>query len=689
MEEKNYQTLKAKDAEEFFKLIEFRKYDDAWALISPYMEADAFKAKSDKALFIAVSAMADWFAYAQMKPEANRLIDTDENEADALDTPLAVFFLSLKAMEEESDAEMHRLIGKALAIAENADDRSAIACAHIMLGDISDDDIEKYYNKAAEALREAYGDDDWRTILSESEAETFNAYDDCRKSIRVLEDLVSRAEETDKTGLLKARVLMSLAEVYQEDEQTEKSTECQEEAYHLYSQHGIETSEILSNLVMNLLAIGKYKKAEELAESNYETLREKYGDTDERTLQAYQPRLEVQRIKGDDGKLLSLAREHYDLLLQTKASLSSSVIAVYPILYALRKQEKTKESIDALITSFCELDAAFSGRRMEIMGLFIRFIFSIIKNTEITIPAFLSLKEKYSGDDEMQINIDFSLSALYSGLKRYDEAIETCQAAVELSEKHYGKDSIEYAKALKNLALMYYEGGNKKRAVRYMRQAIGAYEGKDLKLMDIDDVNTMHVAIASYDMDTENYEEASRHWMIAYEHFHETGKDEDALHMMENYASAISNLDRFDEAIECYRKIYDERKLNNDDESDIAFTASNLATAYSNIDEHEKSYRFFMESYEIYRKIEGKSSREANDSLISAAKELHYMGHDKDALLLASKAYNSLAAEDTDLKKDCLSVLFICNDSLGNRKKAKEYIDKMHRQFPETDYEDN
>lgn len=78
--------------------------------------------------------------------------------------------------------------------------------------------------------------------------------------------------------------------------------------------------------------------------------------------------------------------------------------------------------------------------------------------------------------DPMQVIVQNELGNLYREQKRYQEAVESYQAAGRVILIHFGEQCLEYADILANIAGIYYETGEYEQAVTQYERAIGIYK---------------------------------------------------------------------------------------------------------------------------------------------------------------------------------------------------------------------
>ncbi len=678
MAERNYKTFIETDLEEIIRKTVLERRKEAAGVLIEYTETEAYKGKTDMPLYIGVSSLCDWFDNYTDAPSDELTYDINESYASSLDPALAVFFLYSKSLCTDSENEEKELLNHALEAAEDSDCKKAIALAHIALSDVDYDNETKHLETATEILTRLYGENDWRVLMTEGKL-AYSLYDN-QERIEKLTVLRKKAEACNADNAVIVSILRLLSDVYSCTEEYEKTIETLKEACALIPEDSESRGRMQSLIISKLRTLGKNEAALEFA---MDALGHITGDSTEtlaKKFNLYSQIITIRLNMNDNDGALELARAQYDLFMKydTSIGLVTFVLSASTLILAVKRAKGEEEAVALFREAFPAILSKAPDSESRIMEYFMLYLFAGLSR-ESSRKCIKALMEDCNENKALRFACLMSLKSLCKP-DEVDTALEYMQEALDCADTDGRK-----AEAMVKIGDIYYQR-NPKRPIRYMKQALDLFNKAGVNGDYEELYEHAMLVVANADMHNQDYEEASALWKKLYSYYDEAHLDQEATKMLENYAAALSSLDRYDESLECYRTAVDRRRqeTGEDAKGNLASALMNMGIALSNVDNNEEAFNMFHESYTIYSDLYGKKNREANDALIFAAKELHYLGRNKESLLLGTRAYNMLSSDDRDLKKEALSVLFITNDALGNKKKAKEFLDKLHNQFPET-----
>lgn len=685
MTEYTYETLISSDADRIFTMIQFRDYENADKLISSYEETDAFMNRKDRAFLIAVSCMRFWYSNEIGLPSGDILSSFSEDEADNLDTRTAVMFLTMKCEEASSKAVALNLAAKAYDKAKQAEDPGAIAFACQMLSDLHEEDADtmiRLRKEALDNLRKLFGEKDWRTIIAQADYSRDLCIQDSKKALSVAEQALKSATDSGNE-MLTAQVLEAVSEIYAETEEFGKSIDAMKESCEILEKLGLLQREDTDILKERYLRAGKAADALDIAISEAAEAKVQYGEESIAYASALISMLRLLHETGREEEALENARKQYDIFRSQKAGsvpLQSMVLSVSFLAFELEEAESKEECAELLASSFLDFTDIYPEEKNVLIRYYEKYIFQLISDNKILLSALSSLCGKIDKETELYATVAADLVLVYRKEGRHDEALALAISLKELGEKLHGNESVHYAASMQCLALTYLDQGNSKRAARYLRQALDIYLNNKENWANEGIITNVRQMLAAIDLDNHNYEEAIVLLQDLYGYYRKTGSVEDAIAVAEDLSIAYSSIEKWQESLECCQKAYEAYKdtAAADDPGFISLIM-NLAMAYSNADDHQKALELFMECYEKNLRVCGKDDRDTKEALLNAAKEQHYLGHDNESVLLASRTLSLLSPSDYDLKEDCYSTLFIAHDSLGNSKKSDEFKKKLNR----------
>ena len=279
--------------------------------------------------------------------------------------------------------------------------------------------------------------------------------------------------------------------------------------------------------------------------------------------------------------------------------------------------------------------------------------------------------------DSTIIEIRFFTANGYSSLGNYTRSLELNLQTLEIIEKVFGKDEVDYATNLNNIAFDYSNLGNYNKALDYnllalkLREKIFGKEHPDYAM------SLNNIALNYSDLG--DYNKAIEYNLLALEIKKKAlGKEHRSYATsLNNIALNYSKLGDYNKALEYNLLALEIKdKVFGKEHPKYALSLNNIAANYLNLGDYNKALDYNLLALVIREKAFGKQHPEYVESLSNLATNYSDLGDYKKALdnnLLALEIKEKIFGKQHPVYAESLNSLAVNFSNLGDYNKALEY----------------
>lgn len=312
------------------------------------------------------------------------------------------------------------------------------------------------------------------------------------------------------------------------------------------------------------------------------------------------------QMKDYDGTLYWMdKRQKFLQKAGEDASLSSSELVMKGLCYINNKD------YEKAVASFLQALAIQKEQGENYMPTLMR-IASCYKDMDRYDMAILYYEEvltRKSVDSEYVACLR-EISSSYKALGNYNMAIDYLNRALEPAKEIFGDRSEEYATLLNNLGIYYCELKHFDKGIELLTKALSITKTAVL----YNNLGEIYEGMGSYHKALSCFDESMR--LMG-----DFSKDESELYctVVNNKGCAYINLGEFEKGIACYEEVYDIKQKYGHKRSSIARSLNNLAVAYGNFGDTEKSLEYGQKALTILRELYGEVHKDIANSLNNLA----------------------------------------------------------------------
>ena len=222
---------------------------------------------------------------------------------------------------------------------------------------------------------------------------------------------------------------------------------------------------------------------------------------------------------------------------------------------------------------------------------------------------------------------------------KYQEAIPLAQQALEIRQTILGKEHIDVAVSLNNLASLYESLGEYEKALPLYQEALAIFQkrlGEENTAVAISLNNLAHLyqLMGRYEQALSFYQKTleMRRKILGNEH-------PDVAISLNNLASLYESLGEYEKALSLYQKALEMlEKLLGKEHLDVALSLNNLAGLYSTMGQYKKALSLYQNTLEIRQKLLGEEHPSVATSFNNLASVYESMGRYEEALPLYQQA---------------------------------------------------
>jgi len=285
-----------------------------------------------------------------------------------------------------------------------------------------------------------------------------------------------------------------------------------------------------------------------------------------------------------------------------------------------------------------------------------------IKNAETIYVHLLKVSKRFYGDTSFLYN--FSMTTLanhYFQNRDYNKA-KPYYIEIKNNAKSFGENSLNYAKAINKLGLVYFNLKQYDSAIIFYDTAYDILNQNDEEINPGELIIFSHNLALAYEK-ARNYLDAKKYYEKEIELRKKLNKLDANTNVLTLLASVYLKLKDYDLAIDCYKK---EIEIKNKyfvlDSIDFLLTFENLAYTYELKGDTSNSFSNYNYGLQLRKNIYGETSSEYLEALNILAVKKHNSGNYIQALDLYNKAFK--IREDINLKLDSSYYYLIKNMSL-------------------------
>lgn len=535
-----------------------------------------------------------------------------------------------------------------------------------------------------EKMLGVYGKDDWRVIAVLAElASAYTDYDKPEKAIEVGENAYKEAVgclgKDDPMLIMILDNLASAATVLYNDDtkgypylrdaydiclktlgaDNPKSLDI-EEGLEIALEYMGKNDEILP-IKENTLAVCLEKGNKRSLVSAYSSLAGSYHDSDakkceELLLKAYETAKEA--CKEDSivfRQVLSLVRFYKEKGNEVKAD--GILLDFFMVLV-----DRCGTDSSVAYISFIDLFA----QHFQFLQLPLSFFKAALSRTDADSMLYFTLLTEYA--------VRFKQSGAI------DDAMGYYKEALSFAEKHFTSESEAYAACRLNIGIAFEALGNRRRAMRYIRECIEIYHKLDTHSKDS--------ALASYNLgimyiDEGRFEEAIPLFEEALAFYKKDGNNVQAASSAFHLGISYQESKKLEKAYRCFSEAYAKYIAESEEENAlISETLIHMATLNIDMGNYQKALEQAKKAYDIDKEIKGEDSYTAGFDLYVVSTSFWFLKRYEEAAKNAMQAIRILEKYDNDIQTEAaFEVAIEAYEKLGKIKRTEALREEMRRRF--------
>jgi tetratricopeptide (TPR) repeat protein/CHAT domain-containing protein len=252
----------------------------------------------------------------------------------------------------------------------------------------------------------------------------------------------------------------------------------------------------------------------------------------------------------------------------------------------------------------------------------------------------LSIYKKALGKEHLDFATSLNnLAIIYNKIGQYEKALQLQEQSLAIYKKALGEEHPNVAISLNNIAQLYYNLGQYEKAFPLNEQALSIYrkvlgEEHPLVATSLNNLASLYYKIGHYEKALPLLEQSLKlHKKVLGE------EHPDFAMSLNNIAQLYSNMGQYEKAWPMQEQALSVfKKVLGDEHPDFAQSLNNLAILYYNMGEYEKALPLFVQALSVYKRALGDDHPDVALSLNNLAQLYSDMGQYEKALPLFVQA---------------------------------------------------